>query len=53
MPAKISERKERLRDQSRTKGFLDPAAADTLRRLEREDFVFPDLDTSWAQAPAE
>jgi 1,4-alpha-glucan branching enzyme len=27
-------------------------AADTLRRLEREDFVFPDLALSWAQAPA-
>ncbi|RPH75028.1 MAG: DUF1957 domain-containing protein [Candidatus Rokuibacteriota bacterium] len=26
-------------------------AADTLRRLEREDFVFPDLDLSWAQPP--
>src|SRR2546427_5660686 len=31
---------------------LSIEAADTLRRLEREDFVFPDLDTSWAQAPA-
>ncbi|HEX2437454.1 MAG TPA: 1,4-alpha-glucan branching protein domain-containing protein [Methylomirabilota bacterium] len=27
-------------------------AADTLRRLEREDFVFPDLDPSWAEPPA-
>jgi 1,4-alpha-glucan branching enzyme len=26
-------------------------AADTLRRLEREDFVFPDLDPSWAIPP--
>jgi len=31
---------------------LSIEAADTLRRLEREDFVFPDLDPSWAQAPA-
>jgi 1,4-alpha-glucan branching enzyme len=31
---------------------LSIEAANTLRRLEREDFVFPDLDTSWAQAPA-
>ena len=30
---------------------LSIEAANTLRRLEREDFVFPDLDTSWAQAP--
>jgi 1,4-alpha-glucan branching enzyme len=26
-------------------------AADTLRRLEREDFVFPDLNPTWAQSP--
>lgn len=32
---------------------LSIEAITTLRRLEREDFVFPDLDTSWAQAPAE
>jgi 1,4-alpha-glucan branching enzyme len=32
---------------------LSIEAANTLRRLEREDFVFPDLDTSWAQAPAQ
>jgi len=32
---------------------LSIEAATTLRRLEREDFVFPDLDTSWAQAPAQ
>ncbi len=31
---------------------LTVEAADTLRRLEREDFCFPDLDPSWAQAPA-
>jgi 1,4-alpha-glucan branching enzyme len=31
---------------------LSIEAADTLRRLEREDFVFPDLDVAWAQAPA-
>ncbi|HEV8584205.1 MAG TPA: 1,4-alpha-glucan branching protein domain-containing protein [Methylomirabilota bacterium] len=31
---------------------LSVEAANTLRRLEREDFVFPDLDPAWAQAPA-
>jgi 1,4-alpha-glucan branching enzyme len=31
---------------------LSIEAAETLRRLEREDFVFPDLDPSWAKAPA-
>jgi 1,4-alpha-glucan branching enzyme len=31
---------------------LTVEAAETLRRLEREDFVFPDLDLSWAQPPA-
>ncbi len=31
---------------------LSIEAANTLHRLERQDFVFPDLDTSWAQAPA-
>ncbi|HYE91934.1 MAG TPA: 1,4-alpha-glucan branching protein domain-containing protein, partial [Terriglobales bacterium] len=30
---------------------LTPEAAETLRRLEREDFVFPHLDPSWAQPP--
>ena len=30
---------------------LSVEAANTLRRLEREDFVFPDIDPSWAQAP--
>ena len=30
---------------------LSIEAADTLRRLEREDFVFPELDPSWAQPP--
>jgi 1,4-alpha-glucan branching enzyme len=30
---------------------LSIEAANTLRRLEREDFVFPDLDPRWAQAP--
>ncbi|MGH7418191.1 MAG: 1,4-alpha-glucan branching protein domain-containing protein, partial [Candidatus Rokuibacteriota bacterium] len=30
---------------------LSTDAAETLRRLEREDFVFPDLDPTWAQAP--
>jgi 1,4-alpha-glucan branching enzyme len=28
-------------------------AAETLRRLEREDFVFPNLEPSWAQAPTQ
>jgi 1,4-alpha-glucan branching enzyme len=28
---------------------LSAEAADTLRRLEREDFVFPHLDPAWAQ----
>jgi hypothetical protein len=31
---------------------LSVEAAETLQRLEREDFVFPDLDPSWAQPPA-
>jgi 1,4-alpha-glucan branching enzyme len=31
---------------------LSTEAAETLRRLEREDFVFPDLDLAWAQPPA-
>jgi hypothetical protein len=31
---------------------LSIEAAETLRRLEREDFVFPDLDPSWAKTPA-
>jgi hypothetical protein len=30
---------------------LSIEAANTLRRLEREDFIFPDLDLRWAQAP--
>jgi 1,4-alpha-glucan branching enzyme len=30
---------------------LSVEAANTLRRLEREDFVFPDLDPAWAQPP--
>jgi 1,4-alpha-glucan branching enzyme len=30
---------------------LSIEAAETLRRLEREDFIFPDLEPSWAQAP--
>jgi len=30
---------------------LSTEAAETLHRLEREDFVFPDLDPSWAQVP--
>ncbi len=31
---------------------LSVEAANTLRRLEREDFVFPDVNPAWAQAPA-
>jgi len=31
---------------------LSVEAAETLRRLERQDFVFPDLEPSWAQPPA-
>jgi 1,4-alpha-glucan branching enzyme len=31
---------------------LSTDAVETLHRLEREDFVFPDLKPSWAQAPA-
>ncbi|HEU4366634.1 MAG TPA: 1,4-alpha-glucan branching protein domain-containing protein [Methylomirabilota bacterium] len=30
---------------------LSAEAADTLRRLEKNDFVFPGLDPAWAQAP--
>jgi 1,4-alpha-glucan branching enzyme len=30
---------------------LSVEAAETLRRLEREDFVFPDLDTRWSDPP--
>ena len=30
---------------------LSTEAAETLHRLEREDFVFPDLDPAWARAP--
>jgi 1,4-alpha-glucan branching enzyme len=30
---------------------LSADAAETLRRLEREDFVFPDLDPAWAREP--
>ncbi|MBI4636134.1 MAG: DUF1957 domain-containing protein [Candidatus Rokubacteria bacterium] len=30
---------------------LSPEAADTLRRLERQDFCFADLDPAWGQAP--
>ena len=30
---------------------LSTEAAETLYRLEREDFIFPDLDPSWARAP--
>jgi hypothetical protein len=31
---------------------LSVEAANTLRRLEREDFVFPDMSLAWAKAPA-
>ena len=30
---------------------LGAEAADTLRRLEREDFIFPQLDPAWAEPP--
>jgi 1,4-alpha-glucan branching enzyme len=30
---------------------LSDEATETLRRLEREDFVFPHLDPAWAQPP--
>jgi 1,4-alpha-glucan branching enzyme len=30
---------------------LSIEAAETLRRLEREDFIFPDLDIAWAEPP--
>jgi 1,4-alpha-glucan branching enzyme len=30
---------------------LTPESLETLRRLEREDFVFPDLDASWGRTP--
>jgi 1,4-alpha-glucan branching enzyme len=30
---------------------LSVEAIDTLRRLEREDFVFPDLDPAWGLGP--
>ena len=30
---------------------LSTEAAETLHRLEREDFIFPDLDPAWARAP--
>jgi hypothetical protein len=29
-------------------GGLSPESAETLRRLEREDFLFPYLDPAWA-----
>ncbi len=32
---------------------LSVEAAETLRRLEREDFCFPDLDPAWARPPAD
>jgi hypothetical protein len=32
-------------------GVLGAEAAETLRRLEREDFAFPHLDPAWAQPP--
>ena len=42
MPAKISERKERLRDQGRKVGILDPSGADSLRR--HEDTIHSEVD---------
>src|SRR5262249_43858126 len=44
---RLSERPRRLRGGEP----LSVEAANTLRRLEREDFVFPDMGPSWAQAP--
>ena len=32
---------------------LTVEAAETLRRIEREDFCFPDLDPVWARPPAD
>jgi len=32
---------------------LTVEAAETVRRLEREDFCFPDLDPAWARPPAD
>ncbi|HXH82318.1 MAG TPA: 1,4-alpha-glucan branching protein domain-containing protein [Candidatus Tectomicrobia bacterium] len=36
----------------RTGAPLSVEAAETLRRLEREDFVFPDLDPAWGLGPS-
>ncbi|MBI4246053.1 MAG: DUF1957 domain-containing protein, partial [Candidatus Rokubacteria bacterium] len=46
---------KRLAEMARTLADGHPLsveAADTLRRLEREDFCFPDLDPTWGIAPA-
>jgi 1,4-alpha-glucan branching enzyme len=45
---------KRLSEMARTLAGGEPLgieAAETLRRLEREDFVFPDLDPAWAMEP--
>ena len=45
---------KRLGEMARTLAAGEPLsveAATTLRRLEREDFCFPDLDPAWATAP--
>ncbi|MGH6689403.1 MAG: 1,4-alpha-glucan branching protein domain-containing protein, partial [Gammaproteobacteria bacterium] len=45
---------KRLSEMARTLAGGEPLsieAAETLRRLEREDFVFPDLDPTWALGP--
>jgi 1,4-alpha-glucan branching enzyme len=45
---------KRLSEMARTLAGGEPLsieAAETLRRLEREDFLFPTLDPTWAQAP--
>ncbi len=45
---------KRLSEMARTLADGHPLtveAAETLRRLEREDFVFPHLDPAWAQPP--
>jgi len=45
---------KRLSEMARTLGngeTLSAEAAETLRRLEREDFCFPDLDPAWGLGP--
>ena len=45
---------KRLSEMARTLASGEPLsieAAETLRRLEREDFVFPDLSPAWGRPP--